>query len=190
MVKLTKIYTRTGDNGETHLAGGHRTKKTDPRIQAIGDIDELNSWLGMIAATAQTVTELKEFLAQCYNIQQQLFNLGAQLAILPADRRENSPSITQKHIDQLEQHIDTMNQELPMLTSFILPGGNHLCASIHIARAVCRRAERSLFSLKEQNETVDALPIQYINRLSDWLFVAARFVCKQCHIKEILWTAT
>jgi len=187
MVKLTKIYTRTGDRGETHLAGGHRVKKTSLRIRAIGEIDELNSWFGMIATQAKSIDKLNIFLQQCYQIQQQLFNLGAELAILPEDRRENSPNIIQENIDALEQQIDTMNSDLPALKSFILPGGNSLSAPVHIARSICRRAERSLFALQENNEAINALPIQYINRLSDWLFVAARYICNECNINETLW---
>lgn len=179
MVKLTKIYTRTGDSGKTHLAGGHRTQKSSLRIQAIGDIDELNCWFGLLA------TEL----TQLFDIQQQLFNLGAQLAILPQDKREDSPCVTLKDIDTLEADIDRMNAALEPLNSFILPGGNQTTAHIHITRAVCRRAERSLFALA-QNEDIDAVLLAYINRLSDWLFVLARYISKKNHIEEILWNPT
>ncbi len=186
MVKLTKIYTRTGDAGETHLAGGHRIAKTSGRIHAIGDIDELNSWFGMIVVELKSIEHLSNLLMWCEQIQQQLFNLGAQLAILAQDRRANSPCITQENIDALEQHMDTMNEQLPTLTSFILPGGNRLSASMHIARSVCRRAERALCAL--HNETaLNVLLIQYVNRLSDWLFVAARYVCQRCQVSETLW---
>lgn len=183
MVKLTKIYTRTGDAGETHLAGGHRTKKFGLRIQAIGDIDELNCWFGLLAAGA------KDMAPQLFDIQQQLFNLGAQLAILPADKRDDSPDITQADIDALEADIDRMNTDLPMLKSFILPGGNQLTAQVHIARAVCRRAERSLFALAEKEPIENAL-LAYINRLSDWLFVLARYISKEKNIDEVLWSPT
>ncbi len=179
MVKLTKIYTRTGDTGETHLAGQHRTRKSSLRMHAIGDVDELNCWFGLLAA---------EFtkLPQLFNIQQQLFNLGAQLAILPQDRRDDSPCVTQKDIDTLETDIDQMNEKLLPLNSFILPGGNQLTAHMHIARAVCRRTERSLFACAE-NENIDAVLLAYINRLSDWLFVLARYISKKDNIGEVLW---
>ncbi|PHQ80443.1 MAG: ATP:cob(I)alamin adenosyltransferase [Coxiella sp. (in: Bacteria)] len=186
MVKLTKIYTRTGDSGETHLAGGHRVKKTSRRMVAIGDIDELNSWFGMLVVRARGTAELHEFIQQSLTIQQHLFNLGAELAILPDDRRDNSPRIIQENIDTLEQQIDTMNADLPMLKSFILPGGNDVSATAHIARSMCRRAERSLFSLADDAH-IEPLPIQYINRLSDWLFVAARFICQKSQVSETLW---
>lgn len=186
MVKLTKIYTRTGDGGETHLAGGHRVKKTSRRMVAIGDIDELNSWFGMLVVRARKTNELQEFIQQSLAIQQQLFNLGAELAILPDDRRDNSPRITQDNIDALEQQIDAMNADLPMLKSFILPGGNELSATVHITRSMCRRAERNLFALANE-EHIEPLPIQYINRLSDWLFVAARFICQKSQVSETLW---
>ena len=179
MVKLTKIYTRTGDHGETHLAGGHRVAKTSLRIQVIGDIDELNSWLGKISVELKKAGALTDLLQFSLNIQQQLFNLGAELAILAADKRENSPSIVQAHIDSLEHHLDSMNAELPTLTSFILPGGNELSTTIHITRAVCRRAE----PLKPET-------MSYLNRLSDWLFVLARFVCHHYKINETLWVSS
>lgn len=190
VVKLTKIYTRTGDTGETHLAGGQRVAKSSLRIGAIGDIDEVNSWIGMIAAQLPDMPRYKDFAKQCYAIQQQLFNSGAALAILPDDRRDTSPSIEPHHIEQLEHHIDLMNEDLPALSSFILPGGNQLAATIHIARAVCRRCERNLFCLTQTTEqdTVDAFVLQYINRLSDWLFVAARYCCYLDDVAETLWS--
>ncbi len=182
MVKLTKIYTRTGDEGKTHLAGGKRVPKSSLRIQAIGDVDELNSWIGTIIVECDDPSLTSQLLA----IQQQLFNLGAQLAILPEDRRDNSPCIVLDNITNLEKQIDAMNEQLPMLNSFILPGGNRASAYIHLARAVCRRAERTLFALHER-ETIEAVILHYINRLSDWLFVAARHVCRVYGIHETLW---
>lgn len=186
MVKLTKIYTRTGDTGQTHLAGGHRIDKHNDRIHAIGDIDELNSWMGAIVVEARGFNQFDAFITLSLAIQQQLFNLGAQLAILPEDVRNNSPCITQQNINALEQDIDNMNAELPALTSFILPGGNELSSRIHIARTVCRRAERLIFKLAS-TDVIEALLLQYMNRLSDWLFVAARFVCAKCQTPETLW---
>jgi cob(I)alamin adenosyltransferase len=190
MVKLTKIYTRTGDEGKTHLAGGKRIAKTSVRIEAIGDIDELNSWMGMIATQLDNTSRSSDLLQQCYTIQQQLFNLGAELVILPQDKRDDSPHIILDNIETLEQHIDLMNNDLPTLTSFILPGGNEISASIHIARSVCRRAERQIFRLIEAEGEVNVgeFPVKYINRLSDWLFVAARYVCHVDEVAETLWT--
>lgn len=187
MVKLTKIYTRTGDAGQTHLAGGQRVSKTTARIHAIGDVDELNAWLGKLAVELQNESTLADSLKLCETIQQQLFNLGAELAILANDKRPNSPHITQANIDALEKDMDLMNEQLKPLTSFILPGGNSASTTTHLARTVCRRVERQLFLLAE-TEPVSALAIAYINRLSDWLFVLARFICLQCQIPETLWT--
>jgi len=189
MVKLTKIYTRTGDTGDTHLAGQHRVKKTSPRIHAIGNIDELNSWFGLIATQLKDQDAFSELQTQCYAIQQQLFNLGAELAILPEDKREDSPYITQDSIDTLETQMDTMNNTLPALTSFILPGGNTLTSYLHITRSVCRRNERALFTLQETDK-LDTLSIKYINRLSDWLFVSARYICHIDNVAETLWKST
>ena len=184
MVKLTKIYTRNGDKGQTQIAGGHDLAKTSARIDAIGNIDELNSWIGLISANVDG--KLADFKIQLEKIQNQLFNLGAQLAVLKADRRENTPIIEQADIDALETAIDQMNETLPTLQSFILPGGNALASELHIARNVCRRAERSLFKLNE-TEPVETIALSYLNRLSDYLFVSARFVCQQCQVAEILW---
>ena len=186
MVKLTKIYTRTGDQGLTHIAGGHRVAKTSLRIRAMGDIDELNSWFGKICYELKTSNQSADALQLSLDVQQQLFNLGAELAILNEDKRDDSPAISQANIDSLEQQLDLMNAGLPTLTSFILPGGNELSTTLHITRAVCRRAERSLFALHTE-EPLRPEAISYINRLSDWLFVLARFICQQDEISETLW---
>lgn len=186
MVKLTKIYTRTGDQGETHLAGGQRVAKTSLRIHAMGDIDELNSWFGKLCCELRSSDQFTDSLTMSLEIQQQLFNLGAELAVLTEDKRANTPTITQATIDSLEQHIDQMNEALPALTSFILPGGNELSTTIHLTRAVCRRAERSLFAVHAET-ALKPEAISFVNRLSDWLFVLARYICHQYHISETLW---
>jgi len=189
MVKLTKIYTRTGDQGNTQLAGGQHIKKSDLRVECMGDVDELNSWIGKLATQLKTDAQFQELYNFCIKIQHQLFNLGAELCVLKKDKRDDTPCIHSDDVSHLENHIDLMNNDLPNLTSFILPGGNDTATTIHITRAVCRRCERHLFKLN-MLDTDEALPetaLQFINRLSDWLFVAARFVCQKNNVAETLW---
>lgn len=185
MVKITKVYTRTGDKGETSLAGKHRVSKTSARVTAYGTIDELNSFMGFAIAALldQAFAETK---TQCLQIQHELFNLGSQLAVLAQDRRANTPVVTLANVERLEQEIDAMNAHLPILNSFILPGGNEPSARLHLARTVCRRAEREMLRLHQQ-EPLDDSEIPYINRLSDWLFVAARYVISCSGDQEVLW---
>jgi len=186
MVNITKVYTRTGDKGTTMLAGGQRVAKTSPRIQAFGSIDELNALLGLTIAAIPATTQFNHLQQQCLRIQNELFDLGAQLAILPADRRSNSPQISSSDCEQLEQEIDKMNATLPALSSFILPGGTELVARFHVARTVCRRAERDLAALIRLEEIEEVL-LAYLNRLSDWLFVAARYATFLLQQNELLW---
>lgn len=186
MVKITKVYTRGGDKGMTHLAGGKRVSKMSLRIHAIGDVDELNAVLGWVVMAARNEKKLVELGNKLTRIQNELFNLGAQLAVLHEDRRENTPLVHQADIVRLESEIDKMNETLPELTSFILPGGGEISARLHLARTVCRRAERSILALM-QNEELDNVELPYLNRLSDWLFVAARFSVKMLAEVETLW---
>lgn len=170
MVKLNKIYTRTGDEGTTGLVDGSRRAKHDARMQAIGEVDEANSVIGLavIAASPETARDLQR-------IQNDLFDLGADLAT-PGD--DFAPSemvlrVVQSQVDWLETAIDTLNETLPALTSFILPGGSEGAARIHVARATVRRAERAAVEL-DNVEAVNPLVLAYLNRLSDYLFVLAR----------------
>ena len=170
MVKLNKIYTRTGDEGTTGLVNGSRRAKYDPRMQAIGEVDEANSVIGLavIAASPETGQNLQR-------IQNDLFDLGADLAT-PGD--DFAPSdmvlrVVQSQVEWLENAIDTLNEGLPPLASFILPGGSEAAARIHVARATVRRAERSAVALAAA-ETVNPQALAYLNRLSDYLFVLAR----------------
>ncbi len=170
MVKLNKIYTRTGDDGTTGLVDGSRRTKFDARMQAIGEVDEANSAIGLavIAASAETARDLQR-------IQNDLFDLGADLAT-PGD--DFAPSemvlrVVQSQVDWLETAIDALNETLPPLTSFILPGGSEAAARIHVARATVRRAERATVEL-DNVEAVNPLVMAYLNRLSDYLFVLAR----------------
>lgn len=180
--RLSKIYTRTGDQGETGLANGSRVLKHSNRIDALGTVDELNSWLGIILATPESYEILYPVLAP---IQHQLFDLGGELAV--AD--ESYKVIDQSDIDQLEHWIDKLNASLPPLKEFILPGGSISMSNIHLARTVCRRAERVIIALNsEDSETVNPYAISFLNRLSDLLFVTVRFLAKEQNEKEILWT--
>jgi cob(I)alamin adenosyltransferase len=169
IISVVKIYTRTGDAGETSLFDGTRVKKDDPRVDAYGDVDELNAWLGLVRASAVD-SALDEPLLR---IQRDLFALGAQLAD-PADKiasRVTKASITDADVGRLEALIDRFEDALPPLHRFILAGGTPAGAALHVARTVCRRAERRMIALDPR---VDAVLVRYINRLSDLLFVLAR----------------
>ncbi len=185
MVRITKVYTKTGDKGMTRLAGGQAISKADLRIESYGTVDELNAWLG-IAAELLREDDPGKLRAPILRIQNELFDLGSQLAVLPEDRRENTPVITSKDIETLEAEIDEMNNDLPMLKSFILPGGGMASAYLHVARTVCRRAERLLVRL-EAAEALDGTEMIYLNRLSDWFFVASRYAAMHAGIAETLW---
>jgi cob(I)alamin adenosyltransferase len=171
-----KIYTRGGDSGETSLFGGDRVAKNDPRIEAYGTVDELNSFIGLARATWAS----SPIDAQLGAIQADLFEIGAQLAAPGSDR---FPGVRRQRIDELEQAIDSMESELAALTSFIIPGGSLAAAQLHVARTVCRRAERLIVSLGDSKTT-----IAYLNRLSDYLFVAARFANLRHGTKDVPWS--
>ena len=186
MVRLNKIYTRTGDDGTTGLASGERRSKADLRVEAYGAIDETNAAIG-IARTALGADEpaLGSMLAR---IQNDLFDLGADLAT-PADapRADGSLRIVQSQVERLEREIDELNAELQPLKSFILPGGSAAAAALHLARTIARRAERVMVALAATpGETVDGPAIRYVNRLSDFLFVASR-TANQRGAADILW---
>lgn len=184
-----KIYTKTGDKGTTALFGGTRVPKHHMRIDAYGTVDELNSWIGLLRD--QPVSEeTKELLI---HIQDRLFTLGAILATDPekallksGKERLNIPKITEENITRLENSIDIMNEELPPMTHFILPGGHVSVSYCHISRTVCRRAER-LSSLLFENEPFDEFVLKYLNRLSDYLFVLARELSLDLQAEEIKW---
>ncbi|MCH8126153.1 cob(I)yrinic acid a,c-diamide adenosyltransferase [candidate division KSB1 bacterium] len=186
MVRITKVYTKTGDKGKTTLAGGQKVSKASARIEAYGGVDELNSFLGIVGEYLDDQKKLTKLQSSILRIQNELFDLGSQLAVLAEDRRPDTPVITQTDIKRLEQEIDDMNQNLEPLKSFILPGGGKISAYLHAARTVCRRVERGLVKMSE-SESLDGVEIPYTNRLSDWLFVAARFVSRQLGKEENLW---
>lgn len=185
-----KIYTKTGDKGTTALIGGTRVPKHHIRIESYGTVDELNSNIGLIRSQAEISPKSKEILI---HIQDRLFTLGATLATDPektilksGKERLNIPRVKEEDVSLLEKEIDRMNANLPPITHFILPGGNNIVAFCHIARCVCRRAERITTHLAE-NETVDPTVIQYLNRLSDYLFVLARKLSHSTQAEEIKW---
>lgn len=175
--RLSKIYTRTGDDGTTGLAAKIRVQKDNVRIEALGCIDELNSFLGLILSFNVANTSIQNAFSQ---IQQDLFNLGGELC------PPYHAIINEEKITQLEHWLDEWNETLPPLNEFILPGGNPPSATCHIARTVCRRAERVLVTLN-RSEKINALILCYINRLSDLLFVAARVLAKEAGSQEIQW---
>ena len=177
MVVLNKIYTRTGDAGETALGSGERVSKSSLRIWAYGTVDETNAQIG-VARLALPASET-EVAAMLLRIQNDLFDLGADLCVPDrGDKPAHEPlRITDPQVERLEKEIDRMNAELSPLRSFILPGGSAAAAALHVARTVCRRAERLMVELAaDPREPVGAAAIKYVNRLSDFLFVAARFV--------------
>ena len=174
--RLSKIYTRTGDQGTTGMADGSRVEKHSLRVQAIGDVDELNSVLGIVISQCAQ-SKIKNVLV---TIQHDLFNLGGQLA-LP----EHS-LVSAARVSWLEQTLDELNAELPPLKEFILPGGGVAAAHCHLARAVCRRAERTMVSLAQEFHLSDDLKA-YINRLSDLLFVACRVLSRESGEPEVYW---
>lgn len=189
MVKINRIYTRTGDDGTTGLVGGRRVRKDSPHVEAYGDIDELNSWIGLVRTWGQECgsARLYEISAQ---LQNELFDLGSEVACPPGEVWEGMVRITPAHVERLEVLIDELSGQLPELRSFVLPGGSPLNAALHIARTVCRRAERRLLSFSSQvTHGSDWLrePLRYLNRLSDLLFAMARFESARIQFPEYLW---
>lgn len=185
-----KIYTKTGDNGETGLFGGARVSKADPRVAAYGDVDELNAWLGLTRASLATVPEAGELESMLVHIQRDLFALGSRLAD-PGHKiagRVTKATIGASDIARLEGWIDQLEAELPALTRFILPGGAAAGASLHVGRTICRRAERAMVALLQGNDTAfESELLVYVNRLSDLLFVMARSANRRAGTQEIEW---
>ncbi len=189
MIRLTRIYTKQGDKGDTRLVGGRKIRKDALRIDCYGTVDELGACLGLVRTELETpagVAGSSELLAIVKRVQNELFNLGSQLATLPGDRHPKQPVIEARHTTALEREIDAWNAELPSLRSFVLPGGGPVAASLHLARTVCRRAERLVVRLAA-TETIDAEVIPYLNRLSDHLFVMSRHACRIYAQAEPLW---
>ena len=183
---LNRIYTRTGDAGATHLAGGQQVPKDSLRIEAYGTVDELNSFVGAACVSAEAESNLETLACTLRRVQHELFNLGSILATLPQDVHPRQARITDADVAQLERDIDQANAGLPPLRSFVLPGGSRINADLHIARTVCRRAERLVISAQRE-EPIPPEAVRYLNRLSDALFVWSRWANHALGAPEILW---
>ena len=188
---INRVYTRMGDAGKTSLAGGQRVSKTDLRIEAYGTVDELNSFVGV---ARESCAELPELAVILKRVQHELFNAGSILATLPQDVHPRQARITAADSEQLEREMDRMNEGLPALRSFVLPGGNRLNAELHVCRTVCRRAERICVALAAEalldqgvDQRVDHEIVTYLNRLSDAFFVWSRWASSQLGAPETLW---
>jgi cob(I)alamin adenosyltransferase len=189
MVRLNRIYTKAGDGGDTRLVGGQKVRKHSLRIEAFGTIDETSACIGLArtALLAPGAPAGADALATVLKrVQNELFNLGSDLATLPADRHPKQPLIEARHVDALEREIDDWNAALPELRSFVLPGGGWVAAYLHLARTVCRRAERLIVRLGEDEE-IGAQVLPYVNRLSDALFVMSRHAARLYGEPEPLW---
>jgi cob(I)alamin adenosyltransferase len=177
-----KIYTKTGDKGETSLVGGTRVSKTELRIEAYGTVDELNSYIGLVRDQAVNVNR-KELLKE---IQDRLFTIGSILASEPEQTKKRIPDLHESDIERLENAMDDMDKSLEPMRFFILPGGHESISFGHVARTVCRRAERVVLRLSMETE-INELIIRYLNRLSDYLFVLCRVMAKDLGIEENAW---
>ena len=189
-MRITKVYTKTGDKGITGLVDGSRVAKNHPRIEAYGTVDELNAIIGIIRTFLNDSNDdsSMDIIDSClYRIQNDLFNVGADLATPKHSRWEGMTLISTDSIAALEGQIDKLNADLPPLKEFILPGGGKIGAFFHQARTVARRAERDIISLMQSDENIEILPMTYLNRLSDYLFVAGRWSAKQLNETEYFW---
>ena len=189
MVRINKVYTRTGDEGETGLVGGKRIPKEHLRIEAYGTVDELNSVIGLCGSflsqkESSPHRDKLEMILEA--VQQRLFDIGSELATLPGDEYEGQVKVSDEDTAWMEEVIDLMNDDLDPLKSFILPGGTPLNAFLHQARTVCRRAERNVLRL-HRGEEVSVSIRTYINRLSDFFFVCGRWVTVTLDEEEVLW---
>ena len=185
-MRIDRVYTRGGDQGETSLIGGERVSKASGRLEGYGTVDELNATLGLVGEALEASAAGPHLSPIVRRVQSELFNLGAELACQDAETRAKLPRIEQRHIDGLERDIDAVNDDLPVLKSFVLPGGGWASAYFHLARTVCRRCERLVVGLAP-SEDVGVLAVQYLNRLSDALFVWGRWCALKDCKGEPLW---
>jgi cob(I)alamin adenosyltransferase len=183
---LNRIYTKRGDSGETALVGGQRVPKDALRIECYGTVDELNSFIGLALVSCSEEARLQKLGEILLRVQHELFNLGSILATLPEDVHPKQPRVTDAEVGQLEREIDAMNEGLPALRSFVLPGGSRVNAELHATRTICRRAERLVVALARE-EQVPVEAIRYLNRLSDALFVWSRWANHVIGVAEVLW---
>ena len=186
-ITINKVYTKTGDRGLTSIVGGHKVSKSNLRVSAFGEIEELNVHIGFC------ILEIKANVGNCLSeinylkrIQHELFNLGNMIATLSQNFNSKMPAINEFDIEYMEGKIDSLNKSLPNLNSFILPGGSDLSLKFHITRSVCRRCERLVVQLSE-SEKIDNLVIKYLNRLSDFLFVISRWANNMQNVDECIW---
>lgn len=186
MVRINRVYTKTGDRGETRLIGGDKVSKASIRIDCYGTVDELNATLGLVQVALQKAPACAELSPVIIRVQNELFNLGAQLATPDPERRAKMPDLREEHTVRLERECDDFNEGLPELRSFVLPGGTQVAAALHLSRTVCRRAERLVVALSE-SEHVGAVHLTYLNRLSDALFIFSRWAVAQEGADEPLW---
>lgn len=183
-MKKSGLYTRKGDDGTTSLVGGERVKKCDLRLESYGTIDELNSFVGLLMA--EPLEEDTQKLL--FKIQHKLFNIGSNLATNPQEREYYEASLIHpEDVQTLEHAIDLLDSSLPPMTAFVLPSGARSCALSHVCRTVCRRAERAIYRLREESPVDDTL-VKYINRLSDYFFVLARYESFRQNGKEVTWS--
>jgi cob(I)alamin adenosyltransferase len=180
---INRVYTRRGDTGETSLVGGQRVKKVHPRIECYGTVDELNAFVGLALDSVRQYAQLEPLATILKRVQHELFNAGSILATLPEDQHPKQPRVTDRETRQLEHEIDSMNEELPALRSFVLPGGSRVNAELHVCRTVCRRAERLCTAMPDGDQDT----LKYLNRLSDAFFVWSRWVNHRLGIEETLW---
>src|SRR5688572_20207589 len=186
-MRIDRVYTKGGDKGETSLIGGERVAKDDPLIEAYGTIDELNAVVGLAVEALATSNAGAHLTPILRRVQNELFNLGCELATPDAEQRAKLPHVEQRHVDALERDIDAVNDDLPALRSFVLPGGGWPSAYCHLGRTVCRRAERLVVGLGEAEDIGGEMPVQYLNRLSDALFVWGRWAALKDGKDEPLW---
>ena len=185
-MRIDRVYTRGGDQGQTSLIGGERVSKASPRLECYGTVDETNATLGLVIEALGASAAGPHLVPILRRVQNELFNLGSELAAGDPETRAKLPRIEQRHIDGLERDIDAVNDDLPVLKSFVLPGGGWASAYFHLARTVCRRCERLVVGLAA-SEDVGALAVQYLNRLSDALFVWGRWSALKDGKDEPLW---
>jgi cob(I)alamin adenosyltransferase len=185
-MRIDRVYTRGGDQGQTSLIGGERVSKASPRLDGYGTVDELNATLGLVGEALAASAAGPHLLPVIRRVQNELFNLGAELATADPDTRAKLPRIEQRHIDALENDIDAVNDDLPALRSFVLPGGGWASSYFHLARTVCRRCERLIVGLAA-TEDIGEHAVQYLNRLSDALFVWGRWCALKDGKAEPLW---
>ena len=183
---INRVYTRRGDDGKTSLAGGQRLAKNDPRIEAYGTVDELNSFVGIARESARADSRLRQLDGILLRVQHELFNAGSILATLPEDVHPRQARVTDADSLRLEEEMDRMNEVLQPLRSFVLPGGARINAELHVCRTVCRRAERAVVALAGHTE-IDPRIVRYLNRLSDAFFVWSRWASHQLGVAETLW---